>query len=238
MRWLALACGLFAAGAFGLYLLVAGHRADLSRMPDEAPARPAVSTEAGPAPQSSPPADPVAAPPAGGVPPTDATAGPVSTDPLAAAVERLRAGLPATPPQPAPDGTAAAGAQGTPADQAGDAASSAAAQDDPGPLDNPAVSSSEAAGPPAGAEPPVRPGRHVTALGVRWALSVAGGRPSLVVQLGDGGEAHVQVAPEFLALNIHAMSRNVENVRFLILHDYLGRPGDYLFTPDGKLARL
>jgi hypothetical protein len=246
MRWLALACGLFAAGVLGLYLLVAGHRADLSRMPDAAPA---VSAQAVPAPQPAPaeaPADGAAEVDAapGAVPGPDAAAGAAPADPLAATVERLRAGLPAVPsaapPQDAP-GEAVAGAAPPVADTPQDMT---AAPDDPGAPggagqpDNPASSSADAAGPPARAEPPVGPGSHVTAQGVRWALSVAGGRPSLVIPLDDGGEAHVRVEPGFLRLDIHAMSRNVEAVRFLILHDYLGRAGDYLFTPDGRLARL
>ena len=245
MRWLTLACGLFAAGVLGLYLLVVGHRADLSRMPDAAPA---VSVQAVPAPQPAPAEAPPgsaaevdAAPPA--APGPDAAAGATPADPLAATVERLRAGLPAVPsavpPQDAP-GEAMADAAPPAADTPPDipaAGDDPGAPGDAGQPDNPASSSADAAGPPARAEPPVGPGSHVTAQGVRWALSVAGGRPSLVIPLDDG-EAHVQVAPGFLRLDIHAMSRNVEAVRFLILHDYLGRAGDYLFTPDGRLARL
>ncbi len=243
MRWLALACGLFAAGVLGLYLLVAGHRADLSRMPDEVSV---ASTQAAPAPAGAPAAGGAA--PADAAP--DAAAGAAPADPLAAAVERLRAGLPAAPPAA---GLQDAGPQDAPGEATADAAppgpdapqDGAEARDDPGAqgdaarLDNPAASSADAAGtPPARVEPSVSPGRHVTAQGVRWALSVAGGRPSLVIPLDDGGEARVQVASGFLALNLHAMSRNVEAVRFRILHDYLGRAGDYLFTPDGRLARL
>ena len=103
---------------------------------------------------------------------------------------------------------------------------------DPVPLDNPAASSAEAAGPQ-----PVSAGPHVTALGVHWVLLSATEAPAFVIHLGDAQDARVHVSPEFLALNLHAMSRNVENVRFLILRDYLGRAGDYLFTPDGRLAR-
>ena len=249
MRWLAVACGLFAAGVLGLYLLVAGHRADLSRMPDAASA---VSAQAVPAPQPAPAEAPAgsaaevdAAPGSapGATPGLDAAAGAAPADPLAATVERLRAGLPAVPsaapPQDAPGeamADAALPAADTPPDipAAGD---DPGAPGDAGQPDSPASSSADAAGPPARAESQVGPGSHVTAQGVRWALSVAGGRPSLVIPLDDG-EAHVRVEPGFLSLDIHAMSRNVEAVRFLILHDYLGRAGDYLFTPDGRLARL
>ncbi len=233
MRWLTLlASGLFAAGVLGLYLLVAGHKADLSRMPDDRPAA---------APASAVPAQP---PPAAGgaqtaaTPPGDAAS--VATDPLAAAVERLRAGLPASPP-PAGDtaGNAPAGqpdvaAAPLPDPVPGDDARSTGdpALADAVPLDNPAASSAEAAGPL-----PVSAGQHVTALGVHWTLLAAREAPAFVIHLGDGQDARVQVSPQFLALNLHAMSRNVENVRFLILHDYLGQAGDYLFTPDGRLAR-
>ena len=230
MRWLTLlASGLFAAGVLGLYLLVAGHKADLSRMPDEPPAA-AMSTAI--------PAQPV---PASGVQPVTPSADAAPVDPLAATVERLRAGLPASPP---PGGSDAAGAV-VPDQQDAAAApppsltppDDARSMEDPGPidpvpLDSPAASSAEAAGPP-----PVSAGPHVTALGVRWVLLSTGQTPGFVIQLGEGQDAHVQVSPQFLALNLHAMSRNVENVRFLILHNYLGRAGDYLFTPDGRLAR-
>lgn len=223
MRWLTLlASGLFAAGVLGLYLLVAGHKADLSRMPDERPsaalAQPPVVSDAQPA------------------------AAPAPVDPLAAAVDRLRAGLPASPPpvgdaardvppgQPDAAVSAAPTPDTLPADDARGADDPVPAE--PAPLDNPAASSAEAAGPQ-----PVRAGPHVTALGVHWTLLASGEAPAFVIQLADGQEAHVQVSPQFLGLNLHAMSRNVENVRFLILHDYLGQPGPYLFTPDGRLAR-
>ena len=100
------------------------------------------------------------------------------------------------------------------------------------PPDTPSASSAEAS-----ATATVRAGPHTTALGVHWTLLPAGEAPAFVIHLGGGQDAHVQVSPQFLALNLHAMSRNVENVRFLILHDYLGQGGDYLFLPDGRLAR-
>ncbi len=228
MRWLTLlASGLFAAGVLGLYLLVAGHKADLSRMPDEPPA---VATA---------PANP--APPVTAQPPA-ADAAPAPADPLAAAVERLRAGLPATPGGDAPPAAVPAPPDATattvptlpdpvPAD--GAATADDAEPADAPPPDNPAASSAEAAGPSL-----VRAGPHTTALGVHWTLLASANAPAFVIHLGNGQDAHVQVSPQFLALNLHAMSRNVENVRFLILHDYLGRAGDYLFSPDGRLARL
>ncbi len=235
MRWLTLlASGLFAAGVLGLYLLVAGHKADLSRMPDEPPpatSAPAVPVQTGP---QAGVAQPAASPPG--------DAAPAPADPLSAAVERLRAGLPASPqpaaPQPGdeaagsatprpPDAAAPEPAPGEDARPAGEPQ-----PDDAAPPDSPAASSAEAAGPP-----PVRAGAHVTALGVHWTLLAGGPVPAFVIHLGDGQDARVQVSPQFLALNLHAMSRNVENVRFLILHDYLGQAGDYLFTPDGRLAR-
>ncbi|MGI3778105.1 MAG: hypothetical protein ACRYGC_12505 [Janthinobacterium lividum] len=228
MRWLTLlAAGLFAAGVLGLYMLVAGHKADLSRMPGEPPA--AVPTLAAPPP---PAAD--ALPQPAGAPPA------YSADPLAATVERLRAGLPATPAPGAdassgqPDATATAVPPlPDPVPLDGTRSTDDAGPSDVLPPDNPAASSAEAVAPPL-----VRAGQHTTALGVRWTLLASADTPAFVIHLGNGQDARVQVSPQFLALNLHAMSRNVESVRFLILHDYLGRAGDYLFTPDGRLARL
>ncbi|MGI4977856.1 MAG: hypothetical protein ACRYG6_13025 [Janthinobacterium lividum] len=225
MRWLTLlAAGLFAAGVLGLYMLVAGHKADLSRMPGDPPV-PALAAPAQPPPADTPPA-------------AAADAAPAPPDPLAATVERLRAGLPAAPAGDAaiPAQPYAAAPPAAPPDPLPpDAARSTddAAPGDTPPPDNPAASSAEAAAPPL-----VRAGQHTTALGVHWTLLASADAPAFVIHLGGGQDARVQVSPQFLALNLHAMSRNVESVRFLILHDYLGRAGNYLFTPDGRLARL
>lgn len=75
------------------------------------------------------------------------------------------------------------------------------------------------------------------ASGMRWSLMTSGSSPSLVVDIGNGKEAVVRVGPEFMKLDLHAMSRNVERVTSLILRSYMGEPGNYLFTPDGRLFR-
>lgn len=217
--------GTLAAAALGLFLLTRGHDAP-GPVPDTATRTAAQPTAASPAFQPQQPS--VGLPGSQAVSPGLATETVMPPDMLAAAMQRLKMAQ-----------AQGQGVSGQPAGQTSPSGPSDARAPDVA-AQAQTLPSERSVSPtvqPAVPQRPVAAGRHTTASGMRWSLVTSGDAPSLAVDLGSGKEAVVRVGPEFLKLDLHAMSRNVERVGSLIFQSYMGAPGNYLFTPDGRLFR-
>jgi hypothetical protein len=208
---------------------------------------------------AAPPATPTPAPPAQPGGPSATPAPPSPDAALAAAVDRLRAAAAAAPATPAP-----ASATPTPAGAATPAAPSpvpAPASPAPGtPVINAPAASVSApqslgdtllAGPnPApsilsGPPPPPTPvlppkpvWTSVTTQGVRWRSIWGGAGPALVIDMGGGRTATVEVDPAFGALPPAAANDRVDYLKETILENFPPGSTRFRFLRDGSVALL
>jgi hypothetical protein len=230
-----LVAGTLATAAFGLYLVTRGH-GDAPSVPSAVPDRPAQAAAQPPVSSQAIQPTPSPANAFGGQVPSLASAADAAmpADSLAATVQRLRVARAQGQEVPNQFGQSAALVP-----PSGSSAETTSRLPDGGasppttPTDNPVSTSAQS----SATQRQVTAGRHTTATGVRWSLVNSGNTPSLVVDMGNGKEATVKVGAEFMKLDLHAMSRNVEHVSSLILGSYMGEAGNYLFTTDGRLFR-
>jgi hypothetical protein len=89
--------------------------------------------------------------------------------------------------------------------------------------------------PSAGSAEPEWP--HRTASGTRWSLGSQSGHLLLLVDLGAGRIASIEVAAAFQNLSLAQMSIRVDWLRSVIAQSYFDQPGNYLYTRNGALYR-
>ena len=82
------------------------------------------------------------------------------------------------------------------------------------------------------------PWRHVTSLGNRWSLRPSGDAMVLFIDLGNDQVANVNVAPEFVKLDLAAMNVRVDWLRSQIVQRWSSQTGSYVYRRDATITQV